>query len=129
MPTIGVVRLKEKVYISTKAKVRSGTISYKADRYHVSVLVEMSEIESAKPQGEGVGIDLSIKELAIMSNGTVKANINKIPRVKKLSKKLGREQRRLSRQYKLKKKRGEKTATYSANIEKRVSRYINFIKL
>lgn len=30
VPTIGVVRLKEKGYFPTKAKVRSGTISYKA---------------------------------------------------------------------------------------------------
>ena len=36
------------------------------------------------------------------------------------SKKLRREQRRLSRKYESKKKRGEKTAAYSANIEKQV---------
>lgn len=35
-------------------------------------------------------------------------------------KKLRLEQRRLSRKYELKKKRGEKSATYSANIEKQV---------
>ena len=120
VPTIGIVRLKEKGYIPTKAKVRSGTISYKAGRYYVSVLVELSDIKCESPQGEGMGIDLGIKELAVMSDGVVKTNINKTPRVEKLEKKLRREQRRLSREYEHKKKRGEKTAIYSANIERQV---------
>ena len=120
VPTIGILRLKEKGYLLTKAKVISGTISFKAGRYYVSVLVEMPEIKSEKPQGEGIGIDLGIKDLAVLSDGAVKPNINKTPRVKKLDKKLRREQRRLSRKYEFKKKRGEKTATYSANIERQI---------
>lgn len=76
--------------------------------------------QSSKPQGEGIGIDLGVKELAVMSNGEIKPNINKTPRVKKLDKKLRREQRRLSRKYESKKKRGEQPATYSANIERQV---------
>ena len=55
-----------------------------------------------------------------MSDGEVKPNINKTPRVKALDKKLRREQRRLSRKYEFKKKRGVKTVTYCANIEKQV---------
>ena len=120
VPTIGTVRLKEKGYLPMKAKVRSGTISCKAGCYYVSVLVELPEIKSKLPQGEGIGIDLGIKELAVMSDGVVNSNINKTPRVKKLEKKLRREQRRLSRKYESKKKRGEKTAAYSANIERQV---------
>lgn len=120
VPTIGVVQIKEKSYLPTKAKVISGTISYKAGRYYVSVLVEMPEIKSELLQGEGIGIDLGLKELAVMSDGVIKPNINKTPRVKKLQRKLKREQRRLSRKYESKKKRGEKTATYSANIERQV---------
>ena len=120
IPTIGTVRLKEKGYLPTNTKVRSGTIAYKAGRYYVSVLVELPEIKSEPPQGEGIGIDLGIKELAVMSYGTVKPNINKTPRINKLDKKLKREQRRLSRKYEFKKKRGEKSATYSANIERQV---------
>ena len=120
VPTIGIVKLKEKGYLPTKAKVRSGTISYKAGRYYVSVLVEVSDNKFEQPHGEGIGIDLGVKELAVMSDGTIKPNINKTSRVKQLNKKLRREQRRLSRKYEMKKKRGEKTATYSANIEKQV---------
>ena len=120
VPTIGTVKLKEKGYLPTNAKVISGTISYKAGRYYVSVLVELPNYKTSTPQGEGIGIDLGIKELAVMSNGVVQPNINKTARVKKLNKKLKREQRRLSRKYESKKKRGEQTATYSANIEKQV---------
>ena len=120
IPTIGVVKLKEKGYLPMNAKVNSGTISYKAGRYYVSVLVELPDKEMKKPQGEGIGIDLGVKDLAIMSNGVVKPNINKTSKVVKLNRKLRREQRRLSRKYESKKKRGEKTAAYSANIEKQV---------
>lgn len=120
VPTIGKVKLKEKGYLPTNAKVNSGTISYKAGRYYVSVLVEIPDKKSEKPQGEGIGIDLGVKELAVMSNGVIKPNINKTPKVIKLNRKLRREQRSLSRKYESKKKRGEKAAAYSANIEKQV---------
>ena len=103
-----------------QAKIRSGTISFKAGRYYVSVLVEVPDKQSLQAHGEGIGIDLGVKELAVMSNGVVYPNINKTPRIKKLDKKLRREQRGLSRKYETKKKRGEKPATYSANIEKQV---------
>ncbi|MBR1396425.1 MAG: transposase, partial [Selenomonadaceae bacterium] len=120
IPTIGVVKLKEKGYLPLNTKVNSGTISYKAGRYYVSVLIEIPDKKLEKPQGEGIGIDLGVKDLAIMSNGVAKSNINKTPKIIKLNLKLRREQRRLSRKYESKKKRGEKTAAYSANIEKKI---------
>lgn len=69
---------------------------------------------------EGIGVDLGLKDFAIVSNGLTKPNVNKTAKVKKLEKKLKREQRRLSRKYENKKKRGEKSAAKSANIEKRI---------
>ena len=84
------------------------------------MIVDLPDKETEKPQGEGIGIDLGVKDLAIMSNGVIKPNINKTPKVIKLNQKLRREQRRLSRKYESKKKRGENTAAYSANIEKQV---------
>ena len=61
---------------------------------------------------------LGIKDLAVVSNGKKFKNINKSLKVKKLEKRLRREQRRLSRKYEFKKKKGGKTATASANIKK-----------
>lgn len=115
IPTLGWVKLKEKGYIPTRYKVKSGTISVKAGRYYVSVLVKMPDITPDIPDNPGIGIDLGIKDLAILSDGRVYKNINKTVKVKKMEKKLKRAQRCLSRKYENKKK-GE--ATQFKNINK-----------
>ena len=123
IPTIGFTMLKEKGYIPVNGIIKSGTVSIQAGRYFVSVLVDMPEIKNTNTNyTKGVGIDLGIKDLAKVSNNKTFKNINKSNKVKKLEKKLKREQRRLSRKYEFKKKRGEKTATYSANIAKQVKK-------
>jgi len=40
IPTLGWVRIKEKGYIPTKRIIKSGSVSYDAGRYYVSVLVD-----------------------------------------------------------------------------------------
>ena len=102
IPTLGWVRLKEKGYIPTNPNthiIKSGTISCKAGRYYISVLVEQQG--NVKPQLDnfGIGIDLGIKDFAICSNGKTYKNINKSSQIRKLEKKLKREQRSLSRKY------------------------------
>ena len=118
IPTLGWVRLKEKGYIPTTKdgwKIKSGTVSIKADRYYVSVLVEIPDTQAVNNSNDGIGIDLGIKDLAILSNGKTYKNINKSARLKKLEKQLRREQRCLSRKYENRKK-GE--VTQRANIQK-----------
>jgi len=123
IPTIGWVKLKEYGYIKKDAKVKSGTISKRAGRYFVSILCEVEEIRARlKLEGNGLGIDLGIKEFAVCSNGKIYKNINKTRNVRKLEKKLKREQRSLSRKYENLKKRGEKSATKRANIDKNILR-------
>ena len=118
IPTLGWVRIKEKGYIPTTKdgwKIKSGTVSIKAGRYYVSALVEMPAAKAAKiadNSNDGIGIDMGLKDLAIVSNGKTYKNINKSARVKKLEKKLRREQRCLSRKYL---KKGEST---QKNIQK-----------
>lgn len=99
IPTFGWIKLKEFGYIPTNAKVISGTVSQKAGRYYVSVLTEREHVPPNFQQSEEIGIDLGIKNFAIMSNGLVVRNINKSSKVKKLERKLRREQRKLSRKY------------------------------
>ena len=89
-------------------------MSEKAGRYYVSVLVDVPQKEAVKSINQGIGIDLGIKDLAICSNKQVFENINKSKEVKRLEKKLEREQRSLSRMYENKKK-GETT---QKNIQK-----------
>lgn len=121
IPTLKWVRLKEKGYIPINAEVVSGTVSCKAERYYVSVLIkETNNIQIAKPKNQGMGIDLGIKDFAVCSNIEKPfKNINKTIKVKKLEKKLKREQRKLSRKYENLKKKGGKTATRK-NISKQV---------
>ena len=123
IPTIGWVRLKEKGYIPTNPEkyiIRSGTVSKRAGRYYVSVLVETEEVEERPVlTKEGLGIDLGLKDFAALSNGDVFRNINKSSAIKKLEKKLKREQKALSRKLEAKKRnqKNQEGGSYS-NIEK-----------
>ena len=123
IPTLGWVRLKEFGYIPINSTVKSGTVSQKADRYYVSILVEEDYKEVSKSINEGVGIDLGIKDFAICSDGNKFKNINKTYNVKKLEKKLKREQRRLSRKYeslKIRNKNIKEGRPTRQNIQKQV---------
>ena len=118
IPTLGWIRIKEKGYIPTTKDgymIRSGTVSVKAGRFYVSVLVEIPDVNIGNNSNEGIGIDLGLKDLAIVSNGKTYRNINKSAGLKKLEKQLIREQRSLSRKYENLKK-GE--STQRANIRK-----------
>ena len=118
IPTLGWVRIKEKGYIPTTKDgyvIKSGTVSIKADRYYVSVLVELPDNKTADNSNEGIGIDLGLKDFATISNGKTYKNINKSAKLKKLEKQLIREQRSLSRKYENSQK-GE--STQRANIQK-----------
>ena len=122
IPTIGWIRLKEFGYIPTNSIVKSGTVSQKANRYYVSILVEENDTKVSKPTNEGIGIDLGLKDFAICSNGNKFKNINKTSKVKKVEKKLKREQRKLSRKYESLKIRNkkEKGVATRQNIQKQV---------
>ena len=122
IPTLGWVRRKEYGYIPTNSVVRSGTVSQKADRYYVSILVEEKDKEVSRANNEGIGIDLGIKEFAICSNGYQFKNINKTSTVKKVEKKLKREHRKLSRKYENLKIRNKKEGGKATqrNIQKQV---------
>lgn len=111
VPTLGWIRLKEKGYIPTSKYgfvIKSGTISYKAGRYYISVLIDMPEQDKQINNNPGIGIDLGLKDLAIYSDGSIYQNINKTNNVKKVEKKLKREQRKLSRKI-ISIKKGEST--------------------
>ena len=118
IPSLGWVRIKEKGYVPTTKDgyvMKSGHVSIKADRYYVSVLIEIPNNKTADNSKEGIGIDLGLKDFAIVSNGKTYKNINKSAKLKKLEKHLIREQRSLSRKYENIKK-GE--STQRANIQK-----------
>ncbi len=132
IPTLGWVRLKEFGYIPKNSVVKSGTVSQKADRYYVSILVEETDIKISNSNigikifnhnNEGIGIDLGIKDFAICSNGNKFKNINKTSTIKKVEKNLKREQRKLSRKYeslKIRNKKEKGGNVTRQNIQKQI---------
>jgi putative transposase len=119
--------------------VKSCTVSEKAGRYYVSVPFEEepspetyinwnlgskflgSLSENQKLHSDGIGIDIGIKEFATVSNDQPFGNINKGKRIRKLERKLKREQRSLSRKI-LNKKRGETATETRTNFDKNILR-------
>lgn len=98
IPTLKFVRVKEYGYIPKKANIKSGTISKKADRYFLSLIIEVEDtVKVINTNTKGLGIDLGIKDTAICSDGRIFKNINKTKKVKNIKKKLKREQRKMSR--------------------------------
>ena len=98
IPTLKFVRVKEYGYIPKNANIKSGTITKIADRYFLSLVMEVDNIvKTENTNTKGLGVDLGIKETAICSDGKVFRNINKTKKVKKIKKKLKREQRKMAR--------------------------------
>lgn len=99
LPKIGVVRTAEKLRFS--GKIMNGTVSRQADKWFLSVAVEV-ESHQYKKTGGVVGIDLGVKDLVITSNGIKFANPKNL---RKSEKKLKRLQRVVSRRQKASKRR------------------------
>ncbi len=105
IPMFGEVSLKEKGYLPTgNNKIISGVITKRSNRYFISVITDEESSKDNKNCNEGIGIDWGISTFLTCSNKEEYKNINKTTRVKKLEKKLRREQRALSRKYEAKKK-------------------------
>ena len=95
----------------------------KAGRYFVSVLVDENKQNIVPTDvNDGIGIDLGVKDFAIISNSQKPVkNINKSTKVKKLNKSLRRQQKKLSRKYEgLNKQTKRKGDTTRQNIRKQV---------
>jgi len=98
IPTLKFARVKEYGYIPKNATIKSGTITKVADRYFLSLIIEVEDtVKSANTSTKGLGVDLGIKNTAVCSNIKVFKNINKTIKIKKLKKKLKREQRKIAR--------------------------------
>ena len=96
IPRIGEVRLKEKNYLPTNQHILSATVSEKAGKWFVSVVVR-EEIKVPENNGYIVGVDLGINHLATVSDGSIFDNPKALRRNER---KLARLQRSLSRKKK-----------------------------
>ena len=98
LPRLGRLRLKERGYLPTSGvKILSATVSEQAGHWFVSVQVQQDIPEPPVRDGGMVGVDLGVKTLATVSDGTTIEN----PRALGSNlKRLKRLQRRVSRKIK-----------------------------
>lgn len=94
VPNLKWVRLKEFGYIPKN--ISSVTISMKNGRYYISCLSKEEKDERITLSNESMGIDFGLKDQFITEERTI-SSINRSLRIKKLEKRLRREQRKLSR--------------------------------
>lgn len=104
LPRLGVIRLKEASKL--KGKILSATLSREADRWYVSLAVEVERPDPKPVEGEAVGIDMGLSAFAILSNS------EKITAPKPLAKNL-KQLKRASRKHSRKAK-GSKNRKKSA---------------
>ena len=92
------IKLSEKGRIPIVETYQNPRVTFDGIHWHISVSVEASE-KTAEPRGDGIGIDLGIKELAVCSDGHTYSNINRTDRIRRLEKAKRRKQREISRKY------------------------------
>ena len=101
VPKIGWLSFKEFGYVPVGSDVSQVTISEVTGKTYISVMVKnvVNDPSVNSDPSEGIGIDLGIKDMAILNDGTSYGNVNKTARLRKLKKKHARDQRALSRKY------------------------------
>lgn len=101
IPTIGDVRfgaVREGFDLSCKKQVAN--VSFDGKYWYLSYTEDIdTQVADLPDYTDGVGIDLGIKTLATMSDGTIVPNIKTFRRVRILNKRLKRLQRKVSRKY------------------------------
>ena len=131
---IGRVRLKEHGRIPVGVSYQNPRITCDNGRWYIGVAADVectNDVEISEP----IGIDLGVKELAVVSDGQAFKNINKTRKMKKLEKRKKRLQRRASRHYermvktRCKKSRGlEKLETRIRSVTKKIcDQHVNHI--
>jgi putative transposase len=118
IPNLGHVRMTEALRFC--GKVISATISRKADKWYVSVQIEMPDpepIHKTHNENQAVGVDLGVKDLAVLSDGIkiVGAKPHKalLSRLRRINKSLSRKQGS---------KKGEKKSNNFNKAKKKLAR-------
>ena len=105
VPTIGDVKYGSvRAGFDLSCKKQVANISFDGKYWYLSYTEDVeTQLEELPDATDGVGIDLGIKTLATVSNGTIVPNIKTFRRVRILTKRLKRLQRKLSRKYRINK--------------------------
>lgn len=121
LPKIGIVKLSRKNYIPIVKKYSNPRVTFDGLNWYISVGVEEEDYISSELNGT-IGIDLGLKDTAILSTGKKYKNINKTAHIKRIEKRLKKLQREKSRKYETNKQDGKFVKTN--NIEK-INKKIN----
>ena len=101
IPTIGNVSFgSARSGFDLSCKKQVANISFDGKYWYLSYTEDVeTKVQNLPDYTDGIGIDLGIKTLAILSNGTIVPNIKTFRRVRILNKRLKRLQRKVSRKY------------------------------
>ena len=116
LPRIGKVRLHEHGYIPTHAKILSATVSEQAGRWFVSIQVEEEREQPICIATTAIGVDLGIKTLATLSDGTPFENPRPLKHALKRLKRLERQKSRRKKGSKNRAKTCKKLAKQHAHV-------------
>jgi putative transposase len=95
LPKIGWVRFRKSQEI--EGRIKNVTVSREADRWYVSMQVEMEVEEPVHESKSIIGIDMGVANFATISDGTVIKPLNSF---RKWQRRLAKEQKKLSRKIK-----------------------------
>lgn len=100
VPTLGDVSIgKVNSNIDLNAKKQVAQVFYDGKYWYLTYSYHDESTVELPNYTDGIGVDLGIKTLATVSDGTIAPNINTFRRVRILKKRLKRLQRKLSRKY------------------------------
>ncbi|HJT58357.1 MAG TPA: RNA-guided endonuclease TnpB family protein [Ktedonobacteraceae bacterium] len=116
LPRLGRLRLHEHDYLPTGAKVLSATVSEEAGRWFVSVQVEEEQDVPERTATTAIGVDLGIKTLATLSDGTTFENPRALKRAQKGLRRLERQKSRRKNASQNRKKTCRKLAKQHARV-------------
>ena len=122
IPTIGDVSFSSaRSGFDLSCKKQVANISFDGKYWYLSYTEDVEpQVTNLPDYTDGVGIDLGIKTLATLSNGTIVPNIKTFRRVRILNKRLKRLQRKVSRKYLINKCNKHNKTKNIIKLEKRI---------
>lgn len=116
LPRVGRLRVHEHGYLPTNAKILSATVSERAGRWFVSIQVEEEQEQATPATTTAIGVDLGIKTLATLSDGSTIANPRALKHAQKRLKRLERQKSRRKKGSQNRKKIVKKIAKQHARV-------------
>ena len=116
LPRLGRLCVHEHGYLPTDAKILSATVSERAGRWFVSIQVEEEQEQLTPTAMTAIGVDLGMKILATLSDGSTVANPRALKHAQKRLKRLERQKSRRKKGSQNRKKIVKKIAMQHARV-------------